>query len=130
MDSFVTNMANAFANLAKATALDWQLFANLAAAKTTLLAQLTKKEAKIAKLQGQLQPKGIHTHSGGVSNGTNRRYNNSNYCWTYGWDVYASHNSTACKRPATGHQVDYTRANIKGGNDSSRSKVTCLTNRG
>jgi hypothetical protein len=54
MDSFVTDTADAFANLATATASDRKLMADLAASNQTLLAQLASKDNDISKLQAQL----------------------------------------------------------------------------
>jgi hypothetical protein len=47
MESFAHEMADAFANLATATAADWHILAELIAANTALTSQLDAKEAVI-----------------------------------------------------------------------------------
>jgi hypothetical protein len=51
MNSFVTDTADAFANLTTATASDRQLMADLAATNKALTKQLAEKDVIIAQLQ-------------------------------------------------------------------------------
>lgn len=44
------------------------------------------------------------------------------YCWTHGYRVSTSHNSSSCNNPAHGHQKTATRMNTMGG--SSKNKPT------
>jgi hypothetical protein len=126
MDSFVTDTADAFANLATATASDRKLMADLAASNQTLLAKLSSKDADISKLQAQLATCKTRTPSSrdGHSRPRPRRYHNTNYCWTHGWDVHENHTSSTCNRQADGHKTTATRSSTMGGTDSNKSKVT------
>jgi hypothetical protein len=125
MDSFVTDTANAFANLATATASDRKLVANLAASNQTLIAQLASKDADITKLQAQLVTCNARTPTGRDGPARSRlcRYNNTNYCWTHGWDVHESHTSLTCNRQATGHKTSATRSSTMGGTNANKNKV-------
>ncbi len=125
MDSFVTDTADAFANLATATASDRKLMADLAASNQTLLAQLASKDNDISKLQAQLATCNARTPAGrdNPSRPRPRRYHNNNYCWTHGWDVHDNHTSLTCNRQADGHKQAATHSNTMSGSDSMKSKV-------
>jgi hypothetical protein len=125
MDSFVTDTADAFANLATATASDRKLMADLAASNQTLLAQLASKDTDISKLQAQLATCNTRTPAGRdtPSRPRPRRYHNTNYCWTHGWDVHDNHTSLTCNRQADGHKTSATRSSTMSGSDSNKNKV-------
>jgi hypothetical protein len=40
------------------------------------------------------------------------------YCWTHGLGTNATHTSSTCQRPASGHQIDATVTNMQGGNNT------------
>jgi hypothetical protein len=129
MESFVTDTADAFANLATATASDRKLMADLAASNQALLSQIASKDIAISNLQDQLatcnlRPPAPARRDGPPSRARPRRYHNTNYCWTHGWDVHANHTSQTCNRQATGHQTSATRSNTMGGADANKSKVS------
>jgi hypothetical protein len=108
MDSFVTNTADAFTNLATATASDMQLTADLAATNTTLLAQITKKDFEIARLQAHLQANGTCSSDIRPNHTALCHYNNMSYCWWHGWDVHVKNTSATCNQQATGHHIEAT----------------------
>jgi hypothetical protein len=114
MDSFVSDTADAFANLATATASDRKL-----------IAQLASKDTDITKLKTQLETCNTRTlaHRDGPARPRPRRYNNTNYCWTHGWDVHESHTSLTCNCQATGHKTSATRSSTMGGTDANKNKV-------
>jgi hypothetical protein len=125
MDSFVTETADAFANLATATASDRQLMANLAETNKALTKQLADKDAIIARLrQGQRQDRSNHNNNRERGQQTQRRYQNDNYCWSHGYDVHSSHTGTTCRWPKDGHKPDATRTNPMGGSELNKTLVT------
>jgi hypothetical protein len=125
IDSFVTDTAVAFANLATVTASDRKLMVDLAASNQTLLAQLSSKDRDISKLQAQLATRNTRSSSSrdGSSRPRPRRYHNTNYCWTHGWDVHESHTSSTCNHQADGHKTSATRSSTTGGTDSNKNKA-------
>jgi hypothetical protein len=114
MDSFVNETADAFANLATATALDCQMFDDLTAINKELTKQLAAKDHEL-----------VTAHSNNCNNDRSRRcYNNANYCWTHGYDVARNHTSQTCRFPREGHQqCDVNRENIMISNVSNKAKV-------
>jgi hypothetical protein len=129
IDWLVTDTAVAFANLATVTASDRKLMADLAASNPTLLAQLSSKDTDISKLQAQLATRNTRSSSSrdGSSRPRPRRYHNTNYCWTHGWDVHESHTSSTCNHQANGHKTSATRSSTTGGTDSNKNKAAWQT---
>jgi hypothetical protein len=130
MDSFVNNTADAFANLAMATASNRQMLANLTATNKELTQLMAKKDTEISNLKKELQD------SHGSNNNRNRsttnprdrdssksRYNNNNYCWAHGFDIHNTHTSQSCNFPNKGHQRDATQATTKGRSNADKDKV-------
>jgi hypothetical protein len=125
MDSFVTDTAEAFANLATAAASDRDVLRTLTNTNNDLLQQLSAKDAEISKLRSQLgstkPPRGHSNHNG--NNDENRpprdpnkkRFKNDNYCWSHGYDIHPTHNSSSCHFPREGHKKEATRCNTMGG---------------
>jgi hypothetical protein len=57
--------------------------------------------------------------------GTGRkRFNNSNYCWTHGYDINGHHNSSNCRNPNEGHQHGATRNNTMGSSEANMQRAT------
>ena len=124
MDSFVNDTADAFANLATATALDRQLMADLAATNKALTKQLADRDTTIAKLRNNND----RNNTGNDRNRnrqpqTTRRYNNSNYCWSHGFDIHDSHTGQSCCWQKEGHKADATRSNTMGGSELNKQLV-------
>lgn len=126
MDSFVNDTADAFANLATATASDRQMLADLTATNKELTQLMAKKDAKISNLKKKLNdrsgPRDRNTTTMNQDS-TKRRYNNNNYCWTHGFDIHNTHTSQSCNFPNEGHQREATRADTKGGSSANKEKI-------
>jgi hypothetical protein len=56
-----------------------------------------------------------------VSN--DRRWYNSNYCWSHGYHVADVHTSATCKYPKPDHKHEATRANNMGGSQANKDLV-------
>jgi hypothetical protein len=129
MDSFVNDTADAFANLATATASDRQMLADLTATNNALTVHLATKDTEIGKLKARIQDlqrnnRGNRTGGrGGDTTSTTRKFNNTNYCWSHGWDVSIQHTSQSCLYAHDGHKRDATRSNTMGGSDVNKEKV-------
>jgi phage shock protein A len=85
MDSFVNETADAFANLATATASHRQMLANLTTADKELTTHLTTKDTKIAQLQAKIQELQRNNQysrpgrtGGKDDSGNTRKFNNTN----------------------------------------------------
>jgi hypothetical protein len=129
MDSFVTDTADAFANLATATASNRQLMADLAAINKALTKQLADKDVIIARLRGTNNTERPNNTHDRIRNRarepqTQRRYHNDNYCWSHGYDVHSSHTGLTCRWPKDGHKTEATRTNPMGGSDLNKSLIT------
>jgi hypothetical protein len=131
MDSFVTDTAEAFANLATAAASDRDVLRTLTNTNNDLLQQLAAKDTELNQLRAQLHShKPSHTPSGGSHNDENRpprdplkkKFKNQNYCWSHGFDVHPTHNSSSCNFPREGHKKEATRSNNMGGSQIAKDK--------
>ena len=130
-ENFLSDTADAFANLATATTADRTMLAELSKSNTELLKQLSTKDTTIARLQAQLQQqRSNRTPGAGRGTGSKRpdsairRNTNDNYCWTHGWDVAITHKSQTCSFPHEGHKAEATRSNTMGGSDRNKALVT------
>jgi hypothetical protein len=139
MDSFVNNTADAFANLATATASDRQMLADLTASNKKLTEQLAAKDIEIASLRNTGRGSNrvpdrsndrpndrnqtYNRASDRDQNDDRRRWNNKNYCWTHGYDVARTHTSQSCRWTNDGHQRDATRTNPMNGSLANKAKV-------
>jgi hypothetical protein len=132
MDTFVTDTADAFANLATATTSDRQMLADLTASNKKLTEQIAEKDKEIARLNsanrnngGNNGNNGNHGNNdrGNNRESTRRRYNNTNYCWTHGWDIARNHTSQSCRFPDTGHVREATRTDTMAGSTANKDKV-------
>jgi hypothetical protein len=110
--------SEALANLANANATDREMYSQLVTNNSKLTDQLERALAEISKLTTTLR-----THSGSVSTpptfpppNSQRPFKPKSYCWTHGYNVSKTHNSTNCKSPAIGHQKNSTVENNMGGN--------------
>ena len=130
MDSFVNDTADAFANLATATASDRQMLSDLTASNKALTELIARKDTEIGNLKKKINgrtgtgnanrnPNNNHNNR----DSTKRRYDNTNYCWTHGYDIHNTHTSQSCNFPRDGHQRDATRTNTKGGSTDNKDKV-------
>jgi hypothetical protein len=129
MDSFVTKTADAFANVATATASDRQMLANLTASNKELTKQIAAKDVKIASLcsagrGSNRNADRTNERSNDRTSGSNRRrYNNTNYCWSRGYNVARNHTSQSCRYPDNGHHREAIRDNLLNGSLTNKSKV-------
>ena len=95
MEVFATETADAFLNLATATAADRDSIRTL----TTAIEALTKQVA----LQGE-ENRTLRAHLGNKTTTSQKdpekkRNKNNNYCWTHGHDCHDTHTSATCKTP-------------------------------
>jgi hypothetical protein len=58
-----------------------------------------------------------------TSGSNRRRYNNTNYCWSHGYDIARNHTSQSCRYPGNGHQREATPDNLLNGSLTNKSKV-------
>ena len=133
MDAFVTDTAEAFANLAMAAASDRNVLKTLTNTNNDLLQQLAAKDSELTQLQAQLnQPTTGHSNPvGGSHNNENRplrdplkkRFKNQNYCWSHGYDIHPTHNSSSCNFPREGHKKEASRNNNLSGSQVAKDKV-------
>jgi hypothetical protein len=116
MDSFINETAGAFANLATV---------DLTATNKELIQQLATKDAEIATLQASCRSNNnTNTRPNDCTqNEGRRRYNNTNYCWTHGYDCAKNHTSQNCRFPNDGHKREATRDNILNGSVANKIKV-------
>jgi hypothetical protein len=126
MDSFVNETADAFANLATATASDRQMLADLTAINKELTTQLAAKDREISTLRSNTRTNDCtndcNSHECNPSS-NRRRYNNTNYCWTHCYDVAKNHSSQTCLFPGKGHKRDANQENIMNCNVHNKAKV-------
>jgi hypothetical protein len=119
-DSFATETADAFANLATATASDHQMLAELSATSTTLPTQLATKDAELSQLQNSRPARSTGQLQNRSTNPSNHSANptclppNLNYCWTQGYQVGCQHDSSNCMQRNEGHKAEATRADTMG----------------
>ena len=52
-------------------------------------------------------------------NRSTRFFNNSNYCWSHGFDIGPSHTSATCRNPKHGHKKEATVTNQMGGDQTN-----------
>ena len=52
-----------------------------------------------------------------------RRFNNTNYCFSYGYDIAKWYNGETYPWKKTNHDTDATRADDKGGSQKNKSLV-------
>ena len=121
MDAFVARTADAFANLATASAADRQTLANLTATNTELLQQLSAQAVELATLRAARSQTNTRTNT--RRERTTRQYNNKNYCWSHGYDISKDHTSQNCRFKHDGHKAKATRENILGGSVAHKALV-------
>jgi hypothetical protein len=96
MDTFAKDTADVFSNLATETASGHQMLADLTATNTVLSQQLANKDTNITQLKTKifqdLQCINQKPCQGGQG-GDTRKFDNSNYCWTHGYDIANNHTS-------------------------------------
>jgi hypothetical protein len=110
-ESFYTETADAFANLAMAATADKYLLSTLTSTNATLPGILREKYTLISKLQAQLR-------NTNTANPTTTNTAKTNYCWSHGTRVSKSHTSEACLYPKEGHKKEATRVNRIDGKDA------------
>jgi hypothetical protein len=121
-DTWANETADAFANLASATAADRSTIASLVATTQDLTTQLATKDTLINELRRQLRNRPATAAPGRADQGGNIP-NNQNYCWTHGWIVADDHTSASCTRKRQGHKPTATRADTMGGNDRGKARA-------
>jgi hypothetical protein len=121
------NTAEAIANLASATASDRQAHSDMIATNKMLLDQIISKDNQITALTQQLatcqQSLSSCQRNPSQRSSTRKRYNNSNYCWSHGYDVSRDHRSDNCTRMDNGHKKDATRSNNLGGSQANKERT-------
>jgi hypothetical protein len=125
--TFANDIAEAFTNLASATAADCSTPAALVATSQDLTNQLATKDKIINDLRLAL------SNSNNNNANTNRRNprsqhggglpNNKNYCWTHGYVITDDHISTTCTTTDPNHKREATRANPMGGSIRGKDRV-------
>ena len=148
METFATETADAFANLAMAATADRDMLRSLQATNQALLQQITVKDAELTQLRQQVQQyqAGLNNRTNNTSNNCRnnnrpagnppattppapantpgaKRFPNFNYCWTHGYDIDPHHDSTTCRFPADGHQTTATRSNNMGGTQKNKDRT-------
>jgi hypothetical protein len=130
MEAFQTDTAEAFANLASATAADRTMLQELLATNSQLLAQLTLKDQEIAQLRNHCAPALAPATDTANNNRQqqpiapgNKRFDNLNYCWSCGYDVSLNCTSETCKRKLQAHKDAATHANNLGDSQRNKAKV-------
>jgi hypothetical protein len=118
-NTWANDTADAFANLASATAADRSTISSLVATTQDLTTQLAAKDTVIADLRRQLKARPAPTRAEQGGNIPD----NKNYCWTHGWVVANDHTSASCTRQRQGHKTAATRADTMGGNDRGKSRA-------
>jgi hypothetical protein len=122
-EEYVNSTAEAFANLAMATAADREAVANLVVSNAALTQQLAARDARIKELENHLKVIKNNTNSPTARTPAAPRTgkgplfitSNSNYCWSHGYQVGKLHTSETCTKPREGHQRTATLANTMGG---------------
>jgi hypothetical protein len=117
-NTWVNDTANAFINLASATAADRSTIASLVATTQDLTTQLATKGTVIADLRRQLKARPANARADQGSNIPD----NTKYCWTHGWVVANDHTNASCTRQRQGHKSTATRADTMGGNDRGKAR--------
>lgn len=140
--------AQALNDLEAATTADRTTVQELAAANTNLTNQLTtvttalnKALAELSLLRTQLPhmqqaqspvvptttTNSTSTHPRNRPKRTVRRFNNTNYCWSCGWDVHDWHTSATCnpswRKPGHENHLNATREDTQGGSDRHKHLV-------
>jgi len=126
--------ASALVNLATATASDRETIASLTSTNANLINQMQEKDTKINDLQKQLAAalgnnNNNNTNYNNNNNNNNynnrsgkKRFSNTNYCWTHGYDMHDTHTSASCKTKAEGHQDGATVKNNMNGSQRFKDR--------
>jgi hypothetical protein len=124
MELFTTETAEAFANLANATASDRSMMADLMATNKTLLEQLAALThvSALPAAPHVPAPQVLAPADGGGNRSTRKRYNNTNYCWSHGYDISREHDSSNCRFQKDGHKTAATRTNNLGGSQYNKDR--------
>jgi ABC-type transporter Mla subunit MlaD len=112
--------AEAFANLAQATAADRETVAALTQSMADLTKTIQTRDEEIKSLKQALKKKSGARDTQNPPSNSNSNGDNGNYCWTHGYKVNRSHTSATCSNKAQGHKDTATRADTMGG--STRGK--------
>jgi hypothetical protein len=122
MEAYVATTSDALANLASAQQHNTEIILQQEATINTLKAEIKQKDAIIAGLlkQPARQSKSKQQRQGRQQQQPPRIYNNDNYCWSHGYNVHDSHDSSTCRTCLPGHQHAATRANTMGGSQANK----------
>jgi hypothetical protein len=129
-EAYFNSAAEAFANLATATAADREAVANLVVSNAALTQQLAGRDARIKDLENQLKVIRNSNNSSTARTTDSARTgrsplfvtSNSNYCWSHGYQVGKLHTSETCTKPREGHQRTATLTNTMGGSTYGKSE--------
>jgi hypothetical protein len=122
-DDLAEQALGAFANLAKATAVDRNVVAQLAEANSRLARQLEDNSNSLKEVKAILKKERAESASGGNIDRAPRRPftpSSDNYCWFYGYKVARTHTSQTCMYPKEGHQCEATKTKNMGGSQVNR----------
>ena len=107
--------AEAFAQLAIATAADHGAVAALSATNARLTTQLETGAAQIAVLIKEVNELKNKTKPEGRTARPVKLTDNDNYCWSHGHQVHAAHTSVTCRDKKRGHKDEATKDDTMGG---------------
>ena len=101
---------------------DRHTVSTLSADNVTLRQQLEALSTQLASLQANIpQNNSNPRHQQQSAPRTRRRFSNDNYCWSHGWDVSRTHDSTNCRHQKEGHKTEATRSNTMNGSDTHKN---------
>ena len=101
---------------------DRHTVSTLSADNVTLRQQLEALSTQLASLQANIpQNNSNPRHQQQSAPRTRRRFSNDNYCWSHGWDVSRTHDSTNCRHQKEGHKTEATRSNTMNGSDTNKN---------
>jgi hypothetical protein len=114
-DDSMQETAEAFAQLATATASDRGTVATLTTTNAKLATQLEVAHALIAQLKSKTATLKIKIKPVWQGQRPARNKNNDSYCWSHGYQVAKSHTSATCNVRKSGHQEAATKIDTMGG---------------
>jgi hypothetical protein len=122
-ESFCADTQESISHLASAASSDRSTIQAILDANKVLMEQLSTLTKELSNLRDTVHKNGSPTNNNNNKDGTGKkRYKNTNYCWTHGFDCHDSHNSATCKNPKEGHQKDATKNNTMNGSTINKNK--------
>jgi hypothetical protein len=114
-DDSMQETAEAFAQLATATASDRGTVATLTTTNAKLANQLEAAHALIAQLKSKIASLKGNIKPAWQGQRPAKTTNNDSYCWSHGYQVAKSHTSATCNVRKNGHQEAATKIYTMGG---------------